>query len=300
MDLRGKLLEMLQAQESGQSKRNVSSHSDSRSPSRSSSSSPAVRRSRRKSRRGRSRSREYRRNSRERSRRDKRRGYSRSRSRGRTRGKGYDSRERGKRGYGKRNFRHRPRLGDDFKNKRAPDGRPYCIDFKLGRCNRSDCRYSHKEKELCLDFQRGKCSYGDRCKFAHPKGPSKSSRKDSDDEAKARRRAERRGVKYEPTKKKSSSPPSPKEDEKSDPLPSLVETTEVDVTKSEPVESIHEEGEFPKEEDIEDKEDDILSVEEGEKEFDSKPADCDEPDEPITAKLMEESENVEMEVEARG
>eukprot|EP00493_Phyllostaurus_siculus_P014333 UN14552 len=107
-----------------------------------------------------------------RSRRDRRRGYSRSRSRRRDRSR---DRTRGG-GYGRRSYRHRPRLGDDFKNKRAPDGRPYCIDFKLGRCNRSDCRYYHKEKELCLDFQRGKCSYGDRCKFAHPDGSSKSSR----------------------------------------------------------------------------------------------------------------------------
>lgn len=94
----------------------------------------------------------------------------------------------------------------------------------------------------------------------------------------------------------------PKEDEKSDPLPSLVETTEikVDVTKSEPVEQIQEEGEFSKEENIEDKDDDVLSVEEGETDFDSKPANCDEPDEPITVKLTQESENVKMEVEARG
>ena len=50
----------------------------------------------------------------------------------------------------------------------------FCGDFQKGRCNRDKCRYAHvqepskqKVDEVCGEFQVGKCKRGDKCKFKH-------------------------------------------------------------------------------------------------------------------------------------
>ena len=54
-----------------------------------------------------------------------------------------------------------------------------CNDFKRGRCNRPNCRYSHDTSKLsiCGDFLKGRCNR-DRCKFAHVKEEPKQINKD--------------------------------------------------------------------------------------------------------------------------
>jgi len=72
----------------------------------------------------------------------------------------------------------------------VPDGREMCVDFKLGRCSRDFCRYSHggvspersfsrasgshgnmltfdaDGREMCGDFKAGRCNR-DFCRFSH-------------------------------------------------------------------------------------------------------------------------------------
>ena len=54
------------------------------------------------------------------------------------------------------------------------DDSDVCNDFKRGKCNRSNCRFSHdiSKLQLCGDYQKGKCNR-DKCRYAHVKEPPK-------------------------------------------------------------------------------------------------------------------------------